>query len=319
MAFYDFFHRRTPRDKTAMPTASPTFLPNRPKRILLLFIDGLGLLPARHNQIYTACPELFTLLLKNSIPLCATLETPGIPQSATGQTSIFTGINAAKQIGHHQQGFPSRPLRLLIQKYNIFQQLQRQGCQSGFANAYVRRRGMELPIRLQSVTTVATLATLGGTRNRAELLRGEAVYHDITRQTLPTHGISDIPPITEEQAAEHLLAILRTLHFCLFEFFLTDHAGHRDDWAETQKILVSLNRFITAIMSNLDPQNELFLLVSDHGNIESPGHLHTCNPVPWLAYGAGEKEAKENCNSITDVTPKILELLPKFEKQTPAI
>ena len=35
----------------------------------------------------------------------------GLPQSATGQTALFTGINAAQLLGRHLFGFPNQPFR----------------------------------------------------------------------------------------------------------------------------------------------------------------------------------------------------------------
>ena len=42
------------------------------------------------------------------LALDAVLGVKGRPQSATGQTSLFTGVNAAAVLGRHLRGFPNR-------------------------------------------------------------------------------------------------------------------------------------------------------------------------------------------------------------------
>lgn len=285
---------------------------NEPKRVLLLFVDGLGLPPGNLTaSIYGDCPTLFGLLQDHAAPVDACLGVDGVPQSATGQTTILTGRNAAKFLGQHLSGFPNAGLRELIEKENIFTKLLAASVPCAFANAYVRYPGAQMPLYMRSVTTVATLAAFGATRNRPELLRGEAVYHDLTRRTLagdPECG--DVPPpITEDEAAEHLLAVFRTVRFCLFEYFLTDIAGHRGAAADKRAVLTSLDRFLTHVVAGIDTPRELLLLVSDHGNIESEGNTdHSLNPVPLVAYGAGADAFLNNCRDLTAVTPCILDL-----------
>jgi len=51
------------------------------------------------------------------------LGVEGRPQSASGQTTILTGINAPAAIGHHKQGFPNAALLKIIREHSIFLQL----------------------------------------------------------------------------------------------------------------------------------------------------------------------------------------------------
>lgn len=283
----------------------------RPERILLVFVDGLGWPPEPLAESrYAPLGALRRLLDHHAVPLDASLDVPGLPQSATGQTALFTGLNAARLLGRHIEGFPNAELRELIAAHSLFRRLRAAGRTCTFANAYLRGPGTSLPLGLRSVTTVMTCEALGSTRQRPELEAGRAVFHDLTRASASKIGISDLPEISEETAAEHLLAILREVDFCLFEYFLTDHAGHRGDLAWQNAILASLDRFLAALLAGLDPGRELLLLTSDHGNIESRAdHHHTTNPVPWIACGRGEKQARQNCRSLTDATPRILGLL----------
>jgi hypothetical protein len=283
----------------------------QPAHIQLLFIDGLGL-PAEPivTSVYSGLPAWERLLSPACcVPLDACLGVPGTPQSATGQTTIFTGINAARRLGRHCEGFPGPDLRALIEAGNLFSRLQASGCRAAFANAYPLRPGVELPLIFRSVTTVMTLHVLGTTRARHDLVAGRAVYHDLTRHTLPSLGVLDVPQVAEAVAAQHLLSIMRSVDVCLFEYFLTDHAGHRGTDGERRGVLETLDRFLGAFMAGMDMTTELLLLVSDHGNIEvRNGRRHSLNAVPWSAYGSGAARALQGMVSLLDVMPKVLAL-----------
>ena len=283
-----------------------------PAHVLLVFVDGLGLPVGKDldDTIYSHCPVLRRLFVNASVPLDARLGVPGVPQSATGQTTIVTGVNAAAHIGRHLEGFPNRVLRQVIEQENVFVKLLERGRTCTFANAYARCPGGELPMARRAVTTVSTLAAFGKTRDRDALLDGRAVYHDLTREALPNMGVTGIPVITERDAAAHMLGILRTVHFCLFEYFLTDRVGHRGTLPEKKAVLASLDTLLGHLLEGLDLSSELLLLVSDHGNIEACDRRgHSQNPVPWIAYGYGSEQALQGCTSLLDVTPKILELV----------
>ena len=284
---------------------------SRPNHILLIMLDGVGLPEtALENSIYADCPALLRLFHHHTIPVDTCLNTPGIPQSATGQTTILTGVNAAAVLGHHLHGFPNATLREIIEEKNLFIQLRDQGIKADFANAYALKPERALGIKVRSVTTVAVTSAYGKTRNREDLFAGRAVYHDLTRSWLAEKEQDPIPLISAETAADHLLSITRTLDVCLFEFFLTDLIGHRGTLADKREILALLDRFLARILNELDPAKELLLVVSDHGNIEEPDHKrHTANPVPFCACGCQEQRARAGMSSLTDVTPRIVSLL----------
>lgn len=284
----------------------------RPRHVLLIMVDGLGI-PADgfDNSVYRQCPTLRELMQRHAAALDATLGVAGLPQSATGQTALFTGVNAAELLGRHVQGFPTAELRRVIERENIFRKLLDHGRTCTFANAYARAPEHALPKSLRSVTTVAAFAAFGRPRDRQDMLAGRAVYHDLTRTYLHEHDRTDDSPlISEAEAAAHLLHVLRTVDFCLFEFFLTDHVGHRGTDRDRHRVLASLDAFLDGLLNQLDPDHELLLLVSDHGNIEAPGtRHHTMNPVPFCAWGSGAAAALRGMDSITQVTPRILALL----------
>ena len=62
----------------------------------------------------------------------------GIPQSATGQTSIFTGVNAQAVLGHHLTAFPNETLVKIIQERSLLKTLTEKGISATSANLYTR-------------------------------------------------------------------------------------------------------------------------------------------------------------------------------------
>ena len=282
-------------------------------RILLLFVDGLGLggLDPAVNPIHAGhCPHLEALLQDHAVPVDAGMGVEGLPQSATGQAAMLTGRNTAKIVGRHVEGFPGRLLREIVREHNLFTRLADRGLTSTFANAYfVDEVSQVLAGRLQSVTTVATLAAFGTVRGREQLERNDAVYQDLTRQSLVARGYTG-PIVSPAEAAEHLAAIAASHHLTLFEYFQTDRAGHGGDREWVVGVLAEFDAFLGRLLARCLETGLLLVLTSDHGNIEdlSTG-LHTANPVPLAARGPGADALRARVRSITDVSPVILEFL----------
>jgi 2,3-bisphosphoglycerate-independent phosphoglycerate mutase len=278
-------------------------------KIIFIFVDGLGIGsgdPALNPLRDPRFPNLGKLL-DDAIALDACLGVEGRPQSATGQATLLTGVNAPEKMGRHIEGFPPAPLKQLIEEESLFSKLLNIGKRPTFANSYWIEDPRSIPLRRQSVTTVMTLSSLGGVRGKAELLAGKAVNQDITRWTMHERGYTG-ELVSPETAAGHLLAVAEENDFTLFEYFLTDRAGHSGDPELVFQCLETLDRFLPAVAAFAAKPNRLFLLCSDHGNIEDlSSSSHTTNPVPLVALGegAGRFQALE---TLADVTPAILRL-----------
>jgi hypothetical protein len=290
--------------------------------VVLVFIDGLGIGgrdPARNPVHAGVCPTLARLVDEACSPIDAGLGVPGLPQSATGQTALLTGRNAAQLVGRHVEGFPNEPLRQIIREHNIFVQLSAAGLTSTFANAYFVDSTEDVTrSRLQSVTTVAALSGTVGLRTRPHLAANDAVYQDLTRDGLRARGYTG-PRVSPAEAAGHLAAVARAHDFTLFEYFQTDRAGHRADPAPARAVLALLDAFLAALVSRMRGGGGVLVLTSDHGNIEDVSvTTHTANPVPFVALGEGAGELRGRVGSILDVTPAILELLVSRAPQTRA-
>lgn len=333
---------------------------------LLLFVDGIGLGrrdPAANVFLRARMPHLEGLLggqplvagslpatgpRSAGVPVDATLGVPGIPQSATGQTAILTGVNAPRAIGRHLNGYPTPRLRQILMAHSLFKRIRDLGRTATFLNAYrpeffrwleatggdPDRADEEVLDRIfnpagaapgsglppgwsaraarryrPSASTVAVLAAGLPFRTLDDLAAGEAVYHDITRATLRAQGYP-IPLRAPEEAGADAARVARRYDFAMFEYFLTDLAGHAQDPDQAVAVLETWDRFLGGVLAGLDPDRDTVLILSDHGNLEDLAvRTHTRNPVPAIAWGAGAQALVGGLRDLTDVAGAILSAL----------
>ncbi len=283
---------------------------NSVMHVLYIFIDGVGYAPAGEtNPVCPAvCPTLCRLM-EGAVRLDACLNVPGLPQSATGQATLYTGVNAAQVMGRHKEGFPGPTLCKLLQEDNLFMALHRRGLRVCFADAYFADTAEELAARrFKSVTTIMSLTEPDTLRFQRDMLAGRAVVHDLTRAAIVPKGYTG-PLISPETAAEQLLSIAAENDFTLFEYFLTDIAGHSQDRTRAEQVLRSLDAFLTRVESGRD-EDTLLLITSDHGNVEDLGTRgHTFNSVPLIVLGPHAEEVCAGAVSLMDVMPRLLRVL----------
>ncbi len=281
-------------------------------RTLFLFVDGLGIRAAAADNPVTeaVCPTLFRLITRDARPIDACLGVPGLPQSATGQTTMFTGVNASQYMGRHVEGFPGPSLRTLIASNNLLHTLTGEGHRVCFANGYYVESVEEIRARrFKSVTTVMGLTCPQIFCLREHLLANQAVFQDITRASMRARGYTG-PLVTPQQAAEHLIQIALAHDFTLFEYFQTDLAGHSRNFQEAVETLTLLDSFLAPVFVMAREQDLLVVLCSDHGNIEAiEAHGHTTNPVPLIALGPGSERMLQDTTSLLDITPRLLPLI----------
>lgn len=296
--------------------------------IILIFVDGLGLGDnnsdtnpfVRYNprfflEVYghPLCKELGKIISSSGcmIPTDANLGIEGLPQSATGQTTIFTGVNASQFMGRHIAGFPGPSLANLIQQYGIMKELRKKGCRVTSANMYTPNY-MELVARRKRRHSVTTLLILDAglpLRSTEDMLAGRAVYQDITNETLLSLGMGEFSKITPGLVAKRLITLSRDFDFTLFEYFQTDRCGHKQDWSYAEKILQILDEFLFTIYL-YTPSDTLVMVVSDHGNFEDlRRRMHTRNPVPTLLWGFQCENAAAGINSLIDLKPAMITVL----------
>lgn len=288
--------------------------------VLLFFVDGLGIgSRGPHNPfdgLDAAEPLALFVDETPEIPFGGRLArtdprlgVAGRPQSASGQTTILTGVNAPAAIGAHKQGFPNRPLLDIIRAHSIFLQLKRSGVEPvTFANTYTQLFFERRP-RWISATTAAVEAADLRFNVVEDLKAGRSLYHDFTNGLLMERG-EVVKPRTPEEAGGILAGIVEAHRFTLYEYFLTDRIGHQQDLAGARKIIQSLASMIRALLARLDLTRTTVLLTSDHGNIEDLSvRNHTLNDVPTLIWGAQSVVLETRIKSLRDITPSICELL----------
>lgn len=293
-----------------------------PDHVLFVFLDGVGLgtatplnplaqatLPAfarlASGQPWTDAAEVIRRDKHVFRPLDATLGVEGLPQSGTGQAALFTGTNAPALAGRHFGPYPHSQTKEALRTKNLFRRAATRGRPAAFANAYPPRFFSYAAARDRwTVTTYCAHAAGLTIRTMDHLRQGRALAADVTGAGLQriVDGVSVIP---EAEAARLLLALARDHGVTLFEYFRTDKAGHSRRTARAARVLRSLDAFFGALLDAMDPQRELLLVCSDHGNLEDLSvKTHTRNPVPLVAYGAGAHAFSE-AESLTDVTPAL--------------
>ena len=76
-----------------------------------------------------------------------------------------------------------------------------------------------------------------------------------------------------EEAGDRLGRLARAKDLLVYEFFQTDHVGHRGTAEDAFEVLADLNRFLRAALRHIDPSEDTFILSSDHGNVEEHGNV----------------------------------------------
>jgi len=290
-------------------------------RILLIFVDGIGLAAAGpENPLATVPMPALAGLLGGSLTverlqvredlvlggLDACLGVDGLPQSATGQTALFTGVNAPLHLGRHVAAFPGPRLAALLAEHSLLKRVEEDGRRAVFANPFtpayfeaVARRE-----RRHSATTLAALAAREPLRDATDLGAGRAVAWDVRRDHFRARAGADVEEVEPAEAGRHLAGLAGEFDFILYETFMTDLAGHgRWGWT-AEEALTRLDGLLSGVVA-ARPADLTVLLTSDHGNLEeSAHHRHTRNPVPLLAWGPAA-HAFSGATALTDVAPAI--------------
>ena len=286
-------------------------------KMIFIFIDGLGLgeKDASKNPVYAAeTPNLDYIFSKyDVIATDASLGVPGLPQSATGQTAIVTGINAPMLLGRHLNAQPSDTLKEVINGDNIFKKLIKAGYKVANANVYRQEYldKMNDPAEKRykpSVSSVMTMSAGLPFRMVEDYRTGKGIYHDITGRIIVESGY-DAEIITPEEAASRLYSISREHDFTFFEHFMTDIIGHKMDMGLAIEEIELLDTFIGGVLKLADPEKDVIFITSDHGNIEDVSmKTHTMNKVPTIVIGGNFKNRTVVIRSLLDIMPAVLEI-----------
>ncbi len=292
------------------------------KKLFLFFIDGIGIC-RKENPLSRLFADITGRpLVAGGYPyffeagvICgadASLGVPGIPQSATGQASIFTGINAAEYLGYHLTALPNEELVKLIEGKSLMKVLKENGVTVTSANLYSKEFFEKRGSRRRNAFPVSTLTikAAGVPFRYIEDYKSEkAVFADITNKGIRERGY-DIEIITPERAGRNILNILDETQFVFFEYFMTDVYGHKRDKAGLEESIDILNRFAGTVLEGIKGNDTSILIISDHGNAEdlSSGY-HTENTVPAVLLTECREHAENfagSIRSLTDIYPWVL-------------
>lgn len=290
--------------------------------VIFFFIDGMGIGAQDSSNPFflTETPGIDRLYNGGRVFLAdASLGVKGLPQSATGQTAIFTGKNAPKIIGRHLSGRPTENLRRIIEENNIFKELKNKGFTVNYSNVY-RDEYIENISKIKSrrespsVTTVMSLSAGLALRNVTDYNNESGVYHDISGNILQESGY-EVKLLNPAEAAARLVKISRSYDFTLFEHFMSDIIGHKGDMEAAVKEVKLLDEFIAALLHELNFEEDLLVIASDHGNLEDKSvKTHTMNKVPVIFYGKMAEDSDIEIDSLVDIMPQVIKVMEKTKK-----
>ncbi|MBI3975496.1 MAG: metalloenzyme [Armatimonadetes bacterium] len=301
--------------------------------VLLLFLDGVGLGeedPEHNPWVRARTPALRTLLGRPLagreridrdgvllIPTDATLGVPGLPQSATGQTALLTGLNAPALIGRHVTAYPTAALRDLLAQWSLFARLSRAGRVVTLANAYTEEYHQAVAARRLRHAAFTSAAVSAGLRLRTidDLRERRAVFHDLTNAR-PRQWGYDLPALTPRACGADLARLAGFHDLTAFEFFLTDLAAHGRVPLGGVQVVEMVDDLLAGVIDAL-PAGVTLVIASDHGNLEDDRTpVHTLNSVPTLVIGPARPHFTKVA-AITDIAPAIARALGvEFDEAT---
>jgi bisphosphoglycerate-independent phosphoglycerate mutase (AlkP superfamily) len=284
-------------------------------KIILFFIDGVGFGSddPEINPCYSSQTGIFQL--NKPLPrsghkyaLDAQMGIPGLPQSATGHTTLYTGINAPQLINKHLTGFPNKALRQILKSHSIFVRLKKLGYKSKFINAFrpVFFTTPEIFANLHmSATTEMNKYANYAFSSFNDIENNRALYHEYTNEENIKKGF-DLPTFSADRAAEVLAKESKKNHLVLYEYFLTDFAGHSQSLSYSIEEIQKVENLIIALLNKIDMKSTTLIVVSDHGNIEDLStKSHTTNPAFLGIWDKIENDLTYKFSNLQDLYPYI--------------
>jgi 2,3-bisphosphoglycerate-independent phosphoglycerate mutase len=303
----------------------PSPVPDR--RILMLFVDGIGLGaadPAINPFVTAHTPTLWELAdgaawtnetpfvqtaQATFVPTDAQLGVPGRPQSGSNQAVILTGRNIPKIIGRHYGPKPDQATRALIREGTVLSALRGGGKSAALVDAYPPdllariARGKTLPSSIQQAAIDSGQVLFGAPAVAA----GDALTPEWTGDEWHTHlRLLDVPILSPQEAGLQLLHISRRYHFTLHSHWMTDYVGHRGTMDQAVRLLERFDGVLGGIIGGMGA-NDLVIVTSDHGNLEHMGDRHhTENLVPTVVIGQEHAQFALGIHDLSDIAPRIL-------------
>lgn len=298
-------------------------------RILFLFLDGIGLGendPAKNPFAVAEMPFLRSLLggrtlLKESAPfegeratllaVDPNLGVSGMPQSATGQTVLLTGVNIPKELGYHYGPKPNPEVAAYLDERTIFSRTIQNGKKAALLNAYPPPyfEGIDSGKRLYSAIPLALTNAGGSLFTKEDYYAGRALSADFTGEGWITMlKMPDAPKYEAREAGKNLARLALQYELSFFEYWASDYAGHKQDMPWAVRQLETFDQVLAGLLEYWTDPDSLILLTSDHGNMEDLStRKHTAAEVPLLLLGNADhrREFQKGINDLTGIAPSI--------------
>jgi|SRR5690349_2194454 len=296
-------------------------------RVLFIFLDGIGLGEANPETNPFARAKMPTLnrlldgrtLLRDAAPFHGehasllavdpAVGVKGLPQSATGQAILLTGINIPSELGYHYGPKPNPEVAAYLKEATLFARFAKEGKKATLLNGYPPRYfdGIDSGKRLYSSIPLAVVNAGLPLFRHEDLFAGRALSADFTGEGWRTMlGFQDAPLMDAEQAGRKLASLAGEYDFSLFEYWASDYAGHKQQMEQAIHLMETFDAVLGGLVENW--QDGLILVTSDHGNMEDLStRKHTPAHVPALVIG--DKTARDaftqNMSDLTDIAPAI--------------
>ena len=294
----------------------------------MIFIDGVGIGKEdyRHNPFFKykfktfekyfgQIPSLKNNTLKGEdtflFPVDACLGVAGLPQSGTGQTSIFCGVNAPKIIKMHFGPYPYSLLVPVIKEKNIFKHFLHKKKKVMFANAYPKIFFEYIKSGKKRLSATTLMCELNGMRLNgvSDVRKAKALTAEITNERWNEKLGYTLPVISPNTAAKRLLRIAENHSFTLYEYFLSDHIGHGRYAEEFDHLFNIFDNFLFSILKNLDHQKLTLVICSDHGNLEDISvKTHTLNPALMIAAGKNAERIFKSVKNLSQIKNAVIDV-----------
>jgi hypothetical protein len=306
-------------------------LENSNVRVLFIFLDGVGLGAddLGINPFASArMPHLELLLggrkllassapvesdLATLLPLDANLSVEGLPQSATGQAALLTGLNVPAMIGGHYGPKPNPRIAGIIKEDNLFKRMTRAGKTAALLNAYPPRyfQSLESGKRLLSAIPLAVTSASLPLFTQDDLYQRKAISADFTGEGWRTMlGYDDAPEYTPRQAGSLLASLAAKYDFSMFEYWASDYAGHGQQMTRAIELNELFDQVLGGLLESWDHDRGLIFISSDHGNLEDLStRRHTSSPVPGIVIGRNRHAFCRRLSDLTGVALSIEEAL----------
>jgi len=301
--------------------------------ILFLFLDGIGLgenNPETNPFARADMPYLQSLLggrrlTRESAPfegdfatllaIDPNLGVDGLPQSATGQGVLLTGINIPAELGYHYGPKPNPDVAKYLNGKTIFSKTVRTGKKAALLSAYPPRyfEGINSGKHLYSAIPLAFTNAGLSLFTKDDYYAGSALSADFTGQGWRKFlRLDDAPIYKPEEAGKKLAELASQYDFSLFEYWATDYAGHKQDMDSAVRQLERFDDVLKGLLGLSGWKPDLLLITSDHGNMEDLStRRHTAADVPLLLFGdksLRQQFQKDICD-LTGIAPAISRIL----------